>query len=64
MKPTHARHWVVFFAVTLAILSYIDRVVMSQAAKPISAELHLTKAQMGSVFSAFALAYALFEIPS
>ena len=64
MKPTHARHWVIFFAVTLAILSYFDRVVMSQAAKPISAELHLTKSQMGSVFSAFALAYALFEVPS
>jgi ACS family glucarate transporter-like MFS transporter len=64
VKPTHARHWVIFFAVTLAILSYFDRVVMSQAAKPISAELHLTKSQMGSVFSAFALAYALFEVPS
>ena len=32
---------------------------MSQAARPISEELHLTKAQMGSVFSAFALAYAM-----
>jgi len=64
VKPTHARHWVIFFAVTLAILSYFDRVVMSQAAKPISAELHLTKTQMGSVFSAFALAYAMFEVPS
>lgn len=64
MKPTRARYWVIFFAVTLAILSYIDRVAMSQAAKPISAELHLTKSQMGSVFGAFALAYAIFEVPS
>ena len=64
MKPTRARNWVIFFAITLAILSYIDRVAMSQAAKPISAELHLTKSQMGSVFSSFALAYAIFEIPS
>jgi len=62
-KPTRARYWVVFFAVTLAILAYIDRVCISQAAPVISHDLGLTKTQMGSVFSAFALAYALFEIP-
>ena len=47
MKPTRTRYWVIFYAVTLAILSYIDRVAISQAAKPISDELHLTKSQMG-----------------
>jgi MFS transporter, ACS family, glucarate transporter len=25
-QPTRARYWVIFFAVTLAILAYIDRV--------------------------------------
>jgi sugar phosphate permease len=64
VNPTRTRYWVIFFAVTLAILSYIDRVAISQAAKPISDELHLTKSQMGMVFSAFALSYALFEVPS
>jgi MFS family permease len=63
LKPTRARHWVIFFAVTLAILAYIDRVCISQAAPVISADLGLTKVQMGLIFSAFALAYALFEIP-
>jgi MFS family permease len=62
-KPTRARYWVVVFAVTLAILAYIDRVCISQAAPIMSHDLGLTKTQMGSVFSAFALAYALFEIP-
>jgi MFS transporter, ACS family, glucarate transporter len=62
-KPTRARHWVVVFAVTLAILAYIDRVCISQAAPIISRDLGLSKAQMGLVFSAFGLAYALFEIP-
>jgi MFS family permease len=61
--PTRARYWVVVFAVTLAILSYIDRVCISQAAPVISRDLGLTKSQMGSVFSAFGIAYALFEIP-
>jgi predicted MFS family arabinose efflux permease len=63
-KPTHARYWLVFFAVTLAILAYIDRVAISQAAGPISHDLGLSKTAMGSIFGAFALSYALFEIPS
>lgn len=51
------------FALSLAILSYIQRVAISQAAGPISADLHLDKAQLGGVLGAFGLAYALFEIP-
>lgn len=63
LKPTHARYWVIVFAVSLAILAYIDRVCISQAAPNISRDLELSKVQMGYIFSAFALAYALFEIP-
>jgi MFS transporter, ACS family, glucarate transporter len=62
-RPTRKRYWVIVFAVTLAILSYIDRVTLSKVAPQISADLHLSKQQMGLVFSSFALAYALFEIP-
>jgi MFS family permease len=61
--PTHARFWVIVFAVSLAVIQYIDRVCISQAAPLISSDLHLTPSQMGLVFSAFTLAYALFEIP-
>jgi MFS family permease len=64
MKPSRARYWVIVFAVTLAILSYIDRVAISQAAPTISRDLHLSKQQMGLIFGAFALSYALFEVPS
>ena len=63
VKATGARHKVIAFAVTLAVLSYIDRVCISQAAPIISKEFGLDRGQMGEVFSAFALAYALFEIP-
>lgn len=62
-RPTKARYWVVVFAVTLAILSYIDRVCISQAAPVMSRDLGLDKVQMGYIFSAFAVAYAIFEIP-
>jgi MFS transporter, ACS family, glucarate transporter len=62
-KPTRTRYWVVVFAVTLAVLSYIDRVAISQAKGQISSDLSLNKEQFGMVMSAFALGYALFEIP-
>ena len=57
------RHWVVVFAVTLAVLAYIDRVCISYAAPLIQTDLGFDREQMGAVFAAFALAYALFEIP-
>jgi len=62
-RPTRVRYWVIFFAVTLAIVTYIDRVCISQAMPLMRTELHLTQVQTGLVFSAFTLSYALFEIP-
>ncbi len=63
LKPTRARHWVVVFAVTLAVITYIDRVCISQAAPLIRRDLRLSPVEMGTAFAAFAWAYALFEIP-
>lgn len=63
MQPTRARYWVVVFALALAMIMYIQRVAISQAIVPISADLHLNKAQTGMVLGAFGLSYALFEIP-
>jgi MFS transporter, ACS family, glucarate transporter len=64
MKPSRARYGVVGLAIGLAILSYIQRVAISQAAGPIARDLHLQKAQLGLVFGAFGLSYALFELPA
>ena len=36
-RPTHVRYWVVVFAVTLAVVTYIDRVCISFAARFIRA---------------------------
>jgi ACS family glucarate transporter-like MFS transporter len=63
MKASRTRYSIVALAIALAILSYVQRVAISQAAGPISHYLHLNKAQMGLVFGAFGLSYALFEIP-
>ena len=60
---SRARHVVLWFASTLAIITYVDRVCISQAAPLMQQELGLTKIQMGYAFTAFGWAYALFEIP-
>jgi MFS family permease len=65
MRPmTRVRYGVIFFAMTLAVITYIDRVCMSQAAPAIQEEFGLTDFQKGLLFSAFALAYGIFEIPT
>jgi MFS family permease len=51
-------------AVLLAMVTYLDRACIATLAPNIMDDLHLSKDQMGWVFSAFALAYAAFEIPT
>jgi MFS transporter, ACS family, glucarate transporter len=51
-------------AFVLAIITYLDRVCISIAAPYIVRDLGLTMLQMGTAFSAFTLAYSLFEVPS
>ncbi len=63
LRPSNTRWLVVAFAVSLAVLQYVDRVAISQAGPLIQKELELSATQMGYVFAAFTLAYALFEIP-
>src|SRR4051794_3988158 len=52
------------FAFLLAVITYLDRVCISTAAPFIMEDLHLSVLQMSVVFSAFTLAYSLFEVPS
>jgi MFS family permease len=62
--PTRARFGVLAFLCTLALLLYIDRVCIGQAASHIREEFHLSERQMSWVFNAFLLAYCLFEVPA
>ena len=48
----------------LTTLTYMDRICISIVGVRIKADLHLSNEQFGWVLAAFALAYALFEIPS
>ena len=63
VRPTRARYFVVVLAISLAVLSYVQRVAISAAREPIQRDLHVSSVQMGIIFGAFGLAYALFEIP-
>ncbi len=61
---TNARRVTLVFAVTVAFITYLDRVCISVAAPFMVEDLGLSSAQLGYVFSAFALAYGLFQIPT
>lgn len=62
--PGESSFAVIALAVSLAIIAYVDRVCISQAAPEISRGLGLNDVQMGYAFAAFAWAYGLFEIPA
>lgn len=61
--PSRARHVLFVFVIALAIITYVDRVCIAQAAPKIRADLNLSETEMGWVFSAFSISYALCEVP-
>ena len=61
--PTRARYVTVAFCVVLALITYVDRVAISQAAPFITKDLGLTRIEMGWALAVFGYAYAIFEIP-
>jgi len=58
------RYQVAALATALAIITHLDRACIATLAPRIMRDLSLTTVQMGYVFTAFQLAYALFEIPT
>jgi MFS family permease len=61
---SYVRYRVLAFAVALAGITYLDRVCIAQAAQDVMRDLDLSNRQMSFVFSAFILAYAIFEVPT
>jgi MFS family permease len=58
------RYGVLAFTLVLTAIAYLDRVCIATAAPAMKADLGLSDAEMGYVFSAFTVAYAVFEVPS
>jgi sugar phosphate permease len=63
MSATRARYVTVAFCVVLALITYVDRVAISQAAPFITKDLGLTRIELGWALAVFGYAYAIFEIP-
>src|SRR5688572_19608939 len=62
--PSRVRYTVLAWFCALSSITYIDRVCIKQVQGPMQDDLGLTGEQFSYAFSAFALAYALFEIPT
>ncbi len=58
------RHFLLVGTFLLTMLLYVDRVVISAAKEQITGELQLSDTQFGWVIAAFALGYALFQVPA
>jgi MFS family permease len=62
-KPTRIRLGVLAFICALSLLTYLDRVCISQAERDLQFELRLSDVGLGLVLGAFAVGYGLFEVP-
>ena len=62
-KATNVRWWIVGMLTLFSFVSYLQRINISVAAELMAPELHLSKVQMGQIFSSFLIGYAIFQIP-
>ena len=60
-KTSHVRWFLVFWLFILSAVSYLDRVNISIAGGSIAETYHLSDVQLGKVFSAMLVGYALFQ---
>ena len=58
---SHVRWFLVFWLFVLSAVSYLDRVNISIAGGSIAEAYHLSDVQLGKVFSAMLVGYALFQ---
>src|ERR1043166_1571063 len=64
MKDTgHVRITIVTLMVSLSVVSYFDRTIMSVAGPRIMREFAISETRIGVVYSAFILSYLIFMIP-
>jgi MFS transporter, ACS family, glucarate transporter len=61
---TATRWLIVALLAALSLVSYMQRVNISIAAKLMMPELSLSEVQMGQVFSSFMVGYAIFQVPA
>lgn len=62
-NPSPLRWLILGLLFAISVVTYIDRVNISVAARQMMPALGLTEQEMGFIFSAFVIGYALFQIP-
>jgi ACS family glucarate transporter-like MFS transporter len=62
-KTSQIRWLLIFWLFVLSAVAYLDRVNISIAGSLLASEYHLSKIQLGWIFSAFLAGYALFQTP-
>jgi MFS family permease len=62
-KVSHRRGWVYLLLFLVAVINFIDRVVISVNAQPIAKEFNLTPIALGYLFSSYLWTYTLCQIP-
>ena len=57
--------WLLLFSIfVMGAITYLDRVNISISGHWLAEEYHFTNPQLGLIFVAFPLGYALFQIPA
>ena len=62
-RNSHVRFWIIAVLFMISSINYASRATLGIAGKPLAAEFHLDPVQLGYLFSAFAWAYAIGQIP-
>ena len=63
MGASRVRWLLIFWMFVVSAIAYLDRVNISIAGQAIAKEFHLSNVELGGVFSAFVMGYALFQAP-
>ena len=60
---SHVRYWIIAVIFVLTTINYADRATLSIAGASLADELKISSVQMGYLFSAFAWAYVIGQLP-
>jgi len=63
-KPSRVRFGMIFLAMMVAVLLYLDRICMSTAAEAVSKDLSISKSELDWLLGAFFWTYALGQLPA
>jgi ACS family glucarate transporter-like MFS transporter len=62
-RNSHIRYWIIAVLFIVSSINYASRATLGIAGKPLAGEYHLDSVQLGYLLSAFAIAYAIGQIP-